>query len=119
MARAKSAPRMKTPEEVYAALLEELGYVPKWKYAPGEEIRQHAQAIPGRRGGHELGVVAHRDVPAPRQDVDRGVGQRAVVHRDLVEHRGLGKPVVIVGHPVGRADGAGWSCAGTAPSASV
>ncbi|MEU0242756.1 NAD(P)/FAD-dependent oxidoreductase [Streptomyces sp. NPDC006235] len=30
---------------VYMPLLEELGYVPKWKYAPGEEIRQHAQAI--------------------------------------------------------------------------
>ncbi|WP_037668004.1 NAD(P)-binding protein, partial [Streptomyces afghaniensis] len=27
---------------VYMPLLEELGYVPKWKYAPGEEIRQHA-----------------------------------------------------------------------------
>ncbi|MFE0802774.1 flavin-containing monooxygenase [Streptomyces sp. NPDC058812] len=30
---------------VYLPLLEEIGYVPKWKYAPGEEIRQHAQAI--------------------------------------------------------------------------
>ncbi|GGX14326.1 hypothetical protein GCM10010383_50560 [Streptomyces lomondensis] len=30
---------------VYMPLLEELGYVPKWKYAPGEEIREHAQAI--------------------------------------------------------------------------
>ncbi|NGO10282.1 NAD(P)/FAD-dependent oxidoreductase [Streptomyces sp. HC44] len=30
---------------VYMPLLEEVGYVPKWKYAPGEEIRQHAQAI--------------------------------------------------------------------------
>ncbi|MGI5199850.1 flavin-containing monooxygenase [Streptomyces sp. CA-288835] len=30
---------------VYMPLLEEIGYVPKWKYAPGEEIRQHAQAI--------------------------------------------------------------------------
>ncbi|MFI2722383.1 flavin-containing monooxygenase [Streptomyces collinus] len=30
---------------VYLPLLEELGYVPKWKYAPGEEIRQHARAI--------------------------------------------------------------------------
>ena len=26
-------------------LLEEVGYVPKWKYAPGEEIREHAQAV--------------------------------------------------------------------------
>ncbi|MEU6113435.1 NAD(P)/FAD-dependent oxidoreductase [Streptomyces sp. NPDC047117] len=30
---------------IYMPLLEEVGYVPKWKYAPGEEIRQHAQAI--------------------------------------------------------------------------
>lgn len=30
---------------IYMPLLEELGYVPKWKYAPGEEIRQHATAI--------------------------------------------------------------------------
>ncbi|MBE4739689.1 flavin-containing monooxygenase [Streptomyces caniscabiei] len=30
---------------IYLPLLEELGYVPKWKYAPGEEIRQHSRAI--------------------------------------------------------------------------
>ncbi|GIF03429.1 flavin-containing monooxygenase [Actinoplanes siamensis] len=30
---------------VYLPLLEEVGYVPKWRYAPGEEIRQHAVAI--------------------------------------------------------------------------
>ncbi|MET9560826.1 flavin-containing monooxygenase [Streptomyces tauricus] len=30
---------------VYMPLLEEIGYVPRWKYAPGEEIRQHARAI--------------------------------------------------------------------------
>ncbi|MCP2255445.1 putative flavoprotein CzcO associated with the cation diffusion facilitator CzcD [Prauserella aidingensis] len=30
---------------VYLPLLEEVGYVPRWKYAPGEEIRQHAMAI--------------------------------------------------------------------------
>ncbi|MFC8225931.1 flavin-containing monooxygenase [Streptomyces sp. NPDC057287] len=29
----------------YMPLLEEVGYVPKWKYAPGEEIREHSQAI--------------------------------------------------------------------------
>lgn len=33
---------------VYLPLLEEVGHVPAWKYSPGEEIRQHAQAI-GRR----------------------------------------------------------------------
>ncbi|GAA4608579.1 cation diffusion facilitator CzcD-associated flavoprotein CzcO [Actinoplanes octamycinicus] len=30
---------------VYLPLLEEVGYVPKWRYAPGEEIRQHCMAI--------------------------------------------------------------------------
>ncbi|MEE2058480.1 flavin-containing monooxygenase [Rhodococcus artemisiae] len=30
---------------VYMPLLEEIGYIPKWRYAPGEEIRQHAVAI--------------------------------------------------------------------------
>ncbi|SDO24957.1 Predicted flavoprotein CzcO associated with the cation diffusion facilitator CzcD [Streptomyces sp. cf386] len=30
---------------IYLPLLEELGYVPKWKYAPGEEIHEHARAI--------------------------------------------------------------------------
>ena len=33
---------------VYLPLLEEVGYVPKWRYAPGEEIRQHAMAIARR-----------------------------------------------------------------------
>ncbi|SNY38613.1 flavin-containing monooxygenase [Paractinoplanes atraurantiacus] len=30
---------------VYMPLLEEVGYVPKWRYAPGDEIRGHAVAI--------------------------------------------------------------------------
>lgn len=30
---------------IYLPLLEEIGYIPKWKYSPGEEIRQHARAI--------------------------------------------------------------------------
>ncbi|ASO20734.1 cation diffusion facilitator CzcD-associated flavoprotein CzcO [Actinoalloteichus hoggarensis] len=30
---------------VYLPLLEEIGYVPEWRYSPGEEIRQHARAI--------------------------------------------------------------------------
>lgn len=29
----------------YMPLLEEVGHVPKWRYAPGEEIRRHAVAI--------------------------------------------------------------------------
>ncbi|MEV5529895.1 flavin-containing monooxygenase [Streptomyces prunicolor] len=30
---------------IYMPLLEEVGQLPGWKYAPGEEIRQHARAI--------------------------------------------------------------------------
>ncbi|MEU8660498.1 flavin-containing monooxygenase [Actinoplanes philippinensis] len=30
---------------VYMPLLEEVGYVPRWRYAPGDEIRRHAVAI--------------------------------------------------------------------------
>ncbi|MEV1070234.1 NAD(P)/FAD-dependent oxidoreductase [Streptomyces sp. NPDC050263] len=30
---------------VYLPLLEEIGHIPTWRYAPGEEIRQHARAI--------------------------------------------------------------------------
>ncbi|MEV6344286.1 NAD(P)/FAD-dependent oxidoreductase [Actinoplanes sp. NPDC051851] len=33
---------------VYMPLLEEVGYVPQWRYAPGEEIRRHAVAIATR-----------------------------------------------------------------------
>ncbi len=33
---------------VYMPLLEEVGYVPKWRYAPGEEIRQHCVNIAKR-----------------------------------------------------------------------
>lgn len=33
---------------VYMPLLEEVGYVPRWRYAPGEEIRQHAVAVAKR-----------------------------------------------------------------------
>ncbi|GGV22175.1 flavin-containing monooxygenase [Streptomyces griseoflavus] len=36
---------------VYLPMLDETGYVPEWKYAPGEEIRQHAMRIARR---HDL-----------------------------------------------------------------
>lgn len=38
---------------VYLPLLEELGYVPAWKYSPGEEIRQHARAVAKHFGLYE------------------------------------------------------------------
>ncbi|MFE7271731.1 flavin-containing monooxygenase [Streptomyces sp. NPDC057623] len=38
---------------VYLPLLEEIGYVPRWKYSPGEEIREHAQAVARHFGLYE------------------------------------------------------------------
>ncbi|MEY9990894.1 cation diffusion facilitator CzcD-associated flavoprotein CzcO [Streptomyces sp. V4I8] len=38
---------------VYLPLLEELGHVPRWKYSPGEEIREHAQAVARHFGLYE------------------------------------------------------------------
>jgi cation diffusion facilitator CzcD-associated flavoprotein CzcO len=38
---------------VYMPLLEEVGTVPRWRYAPGEEIRQHAQEIARHFGLYE------------------------------------------------------------------
>nr|WP_307545078.1 NAD(P)/FAD-dependent oxidoreductase [Streptomyces sp. V3I8] len=35
---------------VYLPMLDETGYVPRWKYAPGEEIRRHAIRIAERAG---------------------------------------------------------------------
>lgn len=38
---------------VYLPMLDETGYVPEWKYAPGEEIRRHAMRIAERFGLYE------------------------------------------------------------------
>ncbi|MEU6763319.1 NAD(P)/FAD-dependent oxidoreductase [Streptomyces sp. NPDC046853] len=38
---------------VYLPLLDETGYVPEWKYAPGEEIRRHAVRIAEQFGLYE------------------------------------------------------------------
>ncbi|PGH51473.1 NAD(P)/FAD-dependent oxidoreductase [Streptomyces sp. Ru87] len=54
---------------VYMPLLEEVGYVPKWKYAPGEEIRQHARAI-GRTFGLYRDAVFRTRVTELRWDDD-------------------------------------------------
>ncbi|ARQ72071.1 flavin-containing monooxygenase [Streptomyces marincola] len=39
---------------IYLPLLEEVGSIPAWKYAPGEDIRQHARAI-----GQHFGLYRH------------------------------------------------------------
>ncbi|MHC5259562.1 flavin-containing monooxygenase [Streptomyces sp. UC4497] len=38
---------------VYLPMLDETGYVPEWKYAPGDEIRRHAVRIAERFGLYE------------------------------------------------------------------
>ncbi|MEU2727564.1 NAD(P)/FAD-dependent oxidoreductase [Streptomyces griseoviridis] len=38
---------------VYLPLLDETGYVPEWKYAPGEEIRRHAVRVAEQFGLYE------------------------------------------------------------------
>ncbi|MEU8890847.1 NAD(P)/FAD-dependent oxidoreductase [Streptomyces sp. NPDC048442] len=52
---------------IYLPLLEEVGYVPKWKYAPGEEIRQHAAAV-GRAFGLYRDAVFQTQVTELRWD---------------------------------------------------
>ncbi|WP_394435979.1 flavin-containing monooxygenase [Streptomyces sp. SGAir0957] len=38
---------------IYLPMLDETGYVPEWKYAPGEEIRRHAVRIAEQSGLYE------------------------------------------------------------------
>ena len=45
---------------VYMPLLEEVGYVPQWRYAPGEEIRRHAVAIAEHYGLYRDAVFQTR-----------------------------------------------------------
>ncbi len=54
---------------IYMPLLEEVGYVPRWKYAPGEEIRRHAEAI-GRTFGLYRDAVFRTQVTGLRWDED-------------------------------------------------
>ncbi|GAA0454815.1 monooxygenase [Actinoplanes capillaceus] len=54
---------------VYMPLLEEVGYVPKWRYAPGEEIRQHAVAI-GKRFDLYQDTLFHTRVTSLTWDDD-------------------------------------------------
>ncbi|MGW7294524.1 flavin-containing monooxygenase [Streptomyces xiamenensis] len=54
---------------VYLPLLEEIGHIPRWKYAPGEEIRQHARAI-GRHFGLYEGACFQTEVIALDWDED-------------------------------------------------
>ncbi|MET8847818.1 NAD(P)/FAD-dependent oxidoreductase [Amycolatopsis sp. NPDC004625] len=53
----------------YLPLLEEVGYVPKWRYAPGEEIRQHANAI-AEHFGLDRDTLFHTRATELRWDED-------------------------------------------------
>ncbi|MBP2370435.1 flavin-containing monooxygenase [Pseudonocardia parietis] len=54
---------------VYMPLLEEVGYVPQWRYAPGEEIRRHAVAIAEHYGLYR-DAVFHTRATELRWDED-------------------------------------------------
>ncbi|WP_019433014.1 flavin-containing monooxygenase [Streptomyces sp. AA0539] len=54
---------------IYLPLLEEVGTLPRWKYAPGEEIRQHARAI-GRHFGLYEGACFQTEVTSLDWDED-------------------------------------------------
>jgi cation diffusion facilitator CzcD-associated flavoprotein CzcO len=54
---------------IYMPLLEELGYVPEWKYAPGAEILRHCQAI-GRHFGLYRDACFRTAVKGLRWDED-------------------------------------------------
>ncbi|MEU9335517.1 NAD(P)/FAD-dependent oxidoreductase [Streptomyces sp. NPDC048290] len=45
---------------VYLPMLDETGYVPRWKYAPGDEIRRHAMRIADRFGLYTDALFATR-----------------------------------------------------------
>jgi len=70
---------------IYLPLLEEVGYVPKWRYAPGEEIRQHARAIARHFGLYDdacfqtrvTGLRWDDDASEWTVTTDRGDGIRA------------------------------------------
>jgi cation diffusion facilitator CzcD-associated flavoprotein CzcO len=53
----------------YLPLLEEVGYVPQWRYAPGEEIRQHAIAVAKHFGLYD-DTLFHTRVTELRWDDD-------------------------------------------------
>ncbi|MFI5592199.1 flavin-containing monooxygenase [Amycolatopsis sp. NPDC051758] len=53
----------------YLPLLEDVGYVPKWRYSPGEEIRQHAIAL-AKHFGLYRDTMFHTRVTELRWDDD-------------------------------------------------
>jgi cation diffusion facilitator CzcD-associated flavoprotein CzcO len=58
----------------YLPLLEDVGYVPKWRYSPGEEIRQHAMAV-ARHFGLHRDALFHTRVTVLRWAAVGGVGE--------------------------------------------
>jgi hypothetical protein len=66
-------------------LLEELGHVPKWKYAPGEEIREHARAVARHFGLYEHACVPYGDGPVAFHELLRRWRAEGGVREVLVE----------------------------------
>ncbi|TDC79295.1 flavin-containing monooxygenase [Streptomyces hainanensis] len=82
---------------VYLPLLEEVGYVPKWRYAPGEEIRQHARAI-GRHFDLYADACFGTEVDGLRWDDAAGEWTVTTDRGDRIAAR----YVVVSGGPFGR-----------------
>jgi cation diffusion facilitator CzcD-associated flavoprotein CzcO len=77
----------------YLPMLEELGYIPSRRYAFGEEIRQHLQAIAGRFD-LESDALFHTDVTRAVWDEEAG---RWTVHTDRGDHLSCRYYVLAVG----------------------
>ncbi|MDT8913313.1 NAD(P)/FAD-dependent oxidoreductase [Amycolatopsis sp. PS_44_ISF1] len=77
---------------IYLPLLEELGYVPEWKYSPGAEILRHCQAI-GRHFGLYRDACFQTAVEDLRWDEDRTGWTVRTDRGDVVEAR-----FVVVSH---------------------
>ncbi|MFJ2607149.1 flavin-containing monooxygenase [Streptomyces sp. NPDC087425] len=71
---------------IYLPLLEEVGYVPEWKYAPGDEIRRHACAI-GHRFDLYRDVCFQTGVTGLRWDERESEWEVATDRGDLIRAR--------------------------------
>lgn len=70
---------------VYLPLLEETGYVPKWKYSPGYEILEHAQRIAKKWDLDEKALFRSKITAATWDD------EKSLWNLDVAESRGPGE----------------------------
>jgi cation diffusion facilitator CzcD-associated flavoprotein CzcO len=83
---------------IYLPMLEELGYVPKMRYAPGEEIRQHAVALAKHFGLYDGALFQTRaselrwDEETERWNVRTDRGDEIVARYVVVSNGTLTRP---------------------------